>query len=67
MLVNSRNAKKEEIGSNAPPQASRPRPTTSQGVLKAKAKEALMEMMGHVMEQWFERYVGVAPISSYRH
>ncbi|KAH1091782.1 hypothetical protein J1N35_019039, partial [Gossypium stocksii] len=36
----------------------------SLGALETKAEEALIEMMGHVIEQWFDKYVRAAPTSS---
>ncbi|KAH1083057.1 hypothetical protein J1N35_022818 [Gossypium stocksii] len=51
---NSRNAKGEEIESNALPQTSSPSPTASLEALEAEVGEALLEMMGLFMGQWFD-------------
>lgn len=49
MSVKSRNSNGEEIEGNAPPRASSLSPSTSKRALGFEAREALMEMMGHVM------------------
>lgn len=65
MLINSRNVEKEEIENNALPLVSSPTSSTNQGVLGIEDKEVVMEMMSHVMGQWFDRYLGATPTSSH--
>ncbi|KAK5840251.1 hypothetical protein PVK06_009140 [Gossypium arboreum] len=66
MSVNSRNPEGKEIESNTPPQTSSLGPTASRGALGAEAKEALIEMIGHIMRQWFDKYMDAAPSSSHQ-
>ncbi|PPS14414.1 hypothetical protein GOBAR_AA06165 [Gossypium barbadense] len=67
MSINSRNSKGEEIESNALPPVSSLVPSTRRGVLGTEAKEACTEMLGHVMGQWFDRYMGATPTSFHWH
>ncbi|TYG78971.1 hypothetical protein ES288_D02G104000v1 [Gossypium darwinii] len=66
MSVNSRNAKEKDIESNTPLQSNSLGPTANWGALGAEARKALMKMMGHVMGQWFEKYMDAAPSSSHQ-
>lgn len=67
MLVNARDVDGEEIQSNAPLLVGIPVPSVSWGVIGIEVKDALMEMMRHVMGKWFNRYMGAAPTSFHRH
>ncbi|PPD81076.1 hypothetical protein GOBAR_DD21991 [Gossypium barbadense] len=66
MLINSRNVKGEEIEINTLPLVGSLAPSVSVGVLGTEAKNVLMEIMGHVMGQWFDQYMRHTPTSSYR-
>ncbi|PPS18153.1 hypothetical protein GOBAR_AA02410 [Gossypium barbadense] len=58
MSINSRNAKGEEIERNALPPVGSLMHSASREVIGTEAKKALMEMIGHVMGRWFNRYIG---------
>ncbi|KAK5812899.1 hypothetical protein PVK06_028343 [Gossypium arboreum] len=58
MSINSRNAKGEEIERNALPPVGSLVHSASREVIGTEAKKALMEMIGHVMGRWFNRYIG---------
>ncbi|KAH1046835.1 hypothetical protein J1N35_037619, partial [Gossypium stocksii] len=57
----------EEIQNNAPPQVSNLVPSSSLGILETEARDALIEMTGHILVRWFDRYMGAIPTLSLRH
>ncbi|PPD71148.1 hypothetical protein GOBAR_DD31976 [Gossypium barbadense] len=66
MTVNAREDDGDKIQNNALLYVSSSTPSLSRKVLGTEAWDALMEMVRHVIGQWFDRYIGDVPTSSHR-